>query len=171
MRVAKLWKTHRHVRDLRMAVRHGNVSRVAEILRHPLPINSRWNWLFGMGIHPLVTASYCGYIEIVELLLQLEPPARSVTLAESLESAAEQGHVPVVELLLERAAPLRRSLAYAAIGGHLDIMQLLIQRGASASEALSSGRISLWRLPGSSLRYLRSVGTPLPDDIIEMLDD
>jgi uncharacterized protein len=90
----------------------------------------------------LVTAAAKGYTDIVQALIIAGANVNSGYDRLPLHIAAEQGHLAVVQHLLNSGACLhdqeesgRTALMCAAAGGHLPIVQTLIARGANANAA------------------------------------
>ncbi|KAK6971547.1 ankyrin [Favolaschia claudopus] len=92
--------------------------------------------------HPLQTAAYNGYKEMVALLLDLGMDVNTCGgfYGTALQAAASFGHENIMQMLLDRGADMNAqggrygtALYGAADSGHEDIVQMLLDRGANVN--------------------------------------
>lgn len=76
----------------------------------------------------IVKAAECGHIEVITFLL---PIVRREQVERALEAAAANGHVAVLEAVLQRPYSMRKSLLAAASRGQARVVQFLLDRGYS----------------------------------------
>jgi ankyrin repeat protein len=126
-------KTPESIRHLACAARFGDLKEVRTILRKHREAARDWR--------PIMEASYNGFAEVVEVLVEHGADVNAISTSEHnrpLHRAAEKGHVDVVEVLLQsgvdveaRATWLRITpLVKAAFEGSSSIVNLLVQHGA-----------------------------------------
>ena len=118
------------VREM-VAVSHGNVARVRELLsRRPALANAAWDWGYGDWESALGAASHVGNREIAGLLL-------SAGARPSLFSAAMLGQFDVVRALVTASPGIQRTrgphgitlLAHARAGGAAEVVKYLESLG------------------------------------------
>jgi hypothetical protein len=99
------------------------------------------------GAEPLYYASLCGFLELVEHLVQKHPQYTSAIgggCGTAAHIASLQGHVRVLQLLLlcgvdvdVRGLCDQTPLHFASIGGHLDIVRYLLSQDADPNSQAS----------------------------------
>jgi ankyrin repeat protein len=154
---------------LMAAVQHRRQGAVRQLMHHPT-VNP--NLTSDDGWDALALAAVIGDLDICSLLFFFGVSAiRSPGSRQPLICAAQNGHLEICKLLIERDADIdatnwedpRSALWYAVLNGHLDCCRLLIERGASvllADErtilipAAESGNLQLFN-------WLLEVGVPL----------
>lgn len=122
----------------------GNIAIVQKLLTAHADVN--------LG-NPLAAAASSGFVNVVKLLLSehadfnaTEGSAYSFG-RPALVSAAQWGHLKVVEILLEAGTKLdfiESALSMAAKGGHLKVVQALLREGPDPNAVHATYRSPLW---------------------------
>jgi ankyrin repeat protein len=125
------------------------------------------------GHVPLTAAAVAGDASAVRRLLEAgaDANARGQSGYTALAHAARQGHLEVVELLIEHGARVdarysgTTALIRAAEGGHLDCVRALVAAGADISFTNKAGNTAVGRAYASNrpemVLYLLEVGAPM----------
>jgi hypothetical protein len=102
--------------------------------------------LYGTGTWAMMIAAGHGDIELVKFYLDCGVNGHGAALC----SAAQYGHLMVVEMLLDRGADPRSTeswggpaLIFAAGAGQLEVAKLLIHRGADPAQTDSTGKTAI----------------------------
>eukprot|EP01036_Dinobryon_divergens_P024535 gene24535-32997_t len=118
---------------LNIAARHGRSTMVQLLLSNKAKIDAKDSSDFT----PLQTSARFGHSEIVGLLCQSRAELINQEGAYALKLAVQNGHVTVVEVLLNRGVNIeaqlmdgKSALVIAAENGYLDIVKLLCVKGA-----------------------------------------
>jgi ankyrin repeat protein len=146
------WRASDGTHALELASRNGHLP-VSEVL---LAYDPLLRDLPGRGERTaLCVAAAGGHLGLMQRLLaaRASPRRRAATVAHPLDTAAEAGHVSVVEQLLAHDPELlelpgsreRSALIAAAGGGHMELVQLLLARGADPRRRQSDGARALDR--------------------------
>ena len=136
--------------DLIEGVRSNDATAVQHALRNGANVNyfiddSFWT--------PLMKACHKGFDEIVRILLEAgaDPWWRNLQKQSAIEEAVEQGHLSIVELLINHDISLleikgsfeQTPLLRAINGKHFEIVYFLLDRGANALAADECGMTTL----------------------------
>jgi hypothetical protein len=144
---ARYWVTHAQVGHVASRIHDGMIS----LFDLDKPYFSAWVKLHNVdstrycghlqnkiqeGAEPLYYASLCGFLELVEHLVQKHPQYKSAIgggCGTAAHVASLQGHVRVLQLLLlcgvdvdVRGLCDQTPLHFASIGGHLDVVRYLL---------------------------------------------
>ncbi|MVW77552.1 ankyrin repeat domain-containing protein [Bordetella sp. 02P26C-1] len=88
--------------------------------------------------HALVYAAAQGHMEIFRKLIEVDTLGQFGT---ALQGAALNGHLPIIDILLQKTSYDRQTLSvalmYAAANNHVDLAKRLSDAGADASQALA----------------------------------
>ncbi|MEO1335022.1 MAG: ankyrin repeat domain-containing protein, partial [Myxococcota bacterium] len=95
---------------------------------------------------PLLTASVCGHVEVVDLLLRAGADPNAVDWSETppLVGAAAQGHLRVIDRLLTAGARVDAGTGFTAleeavVNGHADVVRRLLRADADVDRRNEDG--------------------------------
>ncbi|KAJ7692540.1 ankyrin repeat-containing domain protein [Mycena rosella] len=116
-----------------------------EIAKHLLDRGSSPNDMAALGTYPLYVASYYGYLQMAQLLIERGALVNAVSgykEGTALQGAAAQGHIELVQFLLNKGATIDpaggsygSALQSAARAGHTEVVRLLLDKGATVDGA------------------------------------
>ena len=113
------------------------------------------------GDQPIHFATYFGYINIVQYLIEknIDLNAKNLHGSTPLTLAAEQGHSHTTEYLIEKGARINEkniegntSLILAAKKGHFNIVQYLVKKGVSLDDKNTQGNTAFSVTTNSDIR-------------------
>nr|MDT0250873.1 ankyrin repeat domain-containing protein [Endozoicomonas sp.] len=119
-----------------------------ELINQQFPPDTKSNLL----ITPLIMASYCNQVTLVERLLKMKASIHETmnTHHTALHIAAQRGHPGVVGLLVTNASDIDAktdtgftALHIAAYKGHLSVVKLLVELGAKIHEKTNNNDTAL----------------------------
>ena len=132
------------VKSMRNAIKNGNLDMVTELLRNNeglLEVNT----VFGSWLH--IAASY-GRIDIASYLIDCGIDVNrngDISGGNPMRSAAENGHIDMVELLYNSGTifdvsdATKNPLFGAIYGGHYNVVQFLVEHGIDIAKYYSIG--------------------------------
>ena len=134
------------VKTMRNAIKNGNLDMMTELLRNNeglLEVNT----VFGSWLH--IAASY-GRIDIASYLIDCGIDVNrngDISGGNPMRSAAENGHIDMVELLYNSGTifdvsdATKNPLFGAIYGGHYNVVQFLVEHGIDIAKYYSIGEL------------------------------